>query len=104
MKLPQKTDKDLRASLEDRAQPKVETRTDVTVSKAPDIKTLGDGQMVVNSGSGYIRSRTKMNRMLMVDTASVTKVTDATTTATTSELSSKLNEIITALNTIGAIE
>ena len=104
MKLPKETSKALRTSLEDRSQPKAETRTEISTSKAPDIKTLDDGQMVVNSGSGYIRSRTKMNRMLMVDTASVTKVTDATTTATTSELASKLNEIITALKTIGAIE
>jgi len=101
MKLPKETNKALRSTIEERNQPKVETRTDVTVSKAPDIKTLNDGQMVVNSGSGYVRSRTKMNRMLMVDVDNVTSIA-ASTGGTT--IDDKINEIINALKSIGAIE
>lgn len=104
MKLPKDTKKDLRVSIEERSQPKIETQPTITPTSAPNIKTLKDGEMVMNKGTGYVRSRSNLNRMLMVDTANVTKVSDATTSASTTELASKLNEIITALKAIGAIE
>ena len=74
MKLPQSTKKDLRVSIEERSQPKIETQTDISTTSAPNIKTLDDGQMVVNSGSGYVRSRNNLNRMLMVDVESISTV------------------------------
>tara|TARA_R100000306_G_C4328500_1_gene118975 strand:+ start:242 stop:565 length:324 start_codon:yes stop_codon:yes gene_type:complete len=107
MKLPKDTTKGLRSSIEERSQPKVDTRTDVTTTNFPDIKTLNDGQMIVNSGSGYVRSRNNLNRMLMVDVESMSTVEyydGGGTNPAMEDLANKLNEVIEALKLIGAIE
>lgn len=101
MKLPKDTPKDLRLSLEERSHPKADTRTDITTSNIPEIKTIDDGQMVINTGTGYVRSRNKLNRMLMVD---VDNVTSIDTSTGTTDIDNKLNEIINALKSIGAIK
>ena len=107
MKLPQSTKKDLRVSIEERSQPKIETQTDISTTSAPNIKTLDDGQMVVNSGSGYVRSRNNLNRMLMVDVESMSTVEyydGGGTNSAMEDLANKQNEVIEALKLIGAIE
>ena len=107
MKLPPETNKSLRVSIEDRSQPKAETRKSITVNEVPDIRTMTDGQMVINSGNGYVRTRSNVNRMLMVDVDSMSTVEyydgegiDESTT----DIANKLNEVIEALKLLGAIK